>query len=187
LASLISAAASELSAAFPSLGGGLGGTLTAESRAGGGPGEPPRTWAAWRSLLESARAQARQRLLQARHSEETVRKILEGLEIIRRSDGRYSKEEVVAARVGLSRSYFSRCFKDITGVEFKKFLIDKSIAEAKDFLVHTTEPFRSISARLGYQNEAHFSRTFRSLTGLTPREFRTQHPAAPNQSPGDRH
>jgi two-component system response regulator YesN len=89
--------------------------------------------------------------------------------------------------VGLSRSYFSRCFKDITGVEFKKFLIDKSIAEAKGLLVRTAEPFRSISARLGYQNEAHFSRTFRSLTGLSPREFRTQNQSTQDQSPGDRH
>ena len=174
LEALVTAAMSELASAFPSLAGAVGAA-------------PPRSWAGWRTLVGEAREQARRRVLQTRHSEDTIRKVLDGLDIIGRSDGRYVKEEVVAARVGLSRTYFSRCFKDITGVEFKKFLIDKSIMEAKGLLVRTTEPFRSISARLGYQSEAHFSRTFRSLTGLTPREFRTQHQSTHSQTQGDRH
>jgi two-component system response regulator YesN len=107
-----------------------------------------------------------------RHSEEIARKVVDALNVIRQTAGRYMKEEEVAARVGLSRSWFSQCFKEITGTEFKRYLVDKSIAEAKNLLAHTDMPFRSISARLGYQNEGHFSRMFRAATGVRPGDFR---------------
>ncbi len=137
-----------------------------------GEPEPPATWAQWQQALNAMREAVRRRVSEHRHSEEIARKVVEAVNVIRQTAGRYMKEEEVAARVGLSRSWFSQCFKEITGCEFKRYLIDKSVAEAKKLLERTQMPFRSISANLGYQNEGHFSRVFRESTGITPRDFR---------------
>jgi two-component system response regulator YesN len=163
LKGILSAAASELGDAFPLLKQGL-------AQAGAGL----TSWPQWGERVQRIREEGKERVRGKRHSEEIVTKVLDAVDIIRATDGRCVKEEVVAARVGLSRSYFSHCFKDITGWEFKRYLIHKSIAEAKSLLIRTQVPFRHISAQLGSQNEGYFSRMFQAMTGLSPREFRNR-------------
>ncbi len=132
------------------------------------------SWGEWQEAFQAIRRAVRGRLAAHHYSEEVARKTIEALEVIRQTEGRYVKEEAVASHVGLSRSYLSQCFRDITGIEFKHYLVEKSIAEAKGLLAGTELPFRGISTRLGYQNEGYFSRMFRASTGLSPREYRAR-------------
>ena len=168
--------APDLADLFRSIRAGAAGLFTflAEAPGGEAAGPDALSWTRWREGLQGIRDVVKQRVRQQRHSVEVARKVIEALEITRRTVGRNVKEEVVAARVALSRTYFSQCFQDLTGHAFKRYLIDKSIAEAKSLLRETDLPFRGISARLGYQNEGYLSRMFRTSTGLSPREFRAQ-------------
>jgi transcriptional regulator GlxA family with amidase domain len=54
---------------------------------------------------------------------------------------------------------------------------------ARYLLYATVEPVKSIAARLGFWDEFHFSRTFRRLSGVSPREYR--HRSAPRDAPAN--
>ncbi|WP_158289421.1 response regulator [Paenibacillus flagellatus] len=78
----------------------------------------------------------------------------------------------VAKAVNMSRSYFSRCFRDIVGMTFHEFVTERRIECAKSLLVGTGRPIHWVSAQSGYPNEKYFCKAFRQATGLLPSEFR---------------
>ena len=49
------------------------------------------------------------------------------------------------------------------------------MARAEQLLKETRLPIREISARVGYANPLHFSRAFKSVYKIAPREYRQQH------------
>ncbi|HZG88098.1 helix-turn-helix domain-containing protein [Paenibacillus sp.] len=80
----------------------------------------------------------------------------------------------VARRVNVSRSYFSECFKAMTGKSFNEYLRSVRMEKAKEYLLHTNKPVQWVAERSGYLDEKYFSRLFREYTGLLPSEFRAQ-------------
>ncbi|MDR9856931.1 response regulator [Paenibacillus sp. VCA1] len=78
----------------------------------------------------------------------------------------------VAQRVNMSRSYFSRCFKDIVGQTFHEYVRELRIEHAKTLLRQTNKPVQWISVQSGYPNEKYFFKVFRETTGYLPGEFR---------------
>lgn len=78
----------------------------------------------------------------------------------------------VAQRVNMSRSYFSRCFKDIVGTTFHDYVRELRIEHAKKLLRQTNKPVQWISVQSGYPNEKYFFKVFREMTGYLPGEFR---------------
>jgi two-component system response regulator YesN len=85
----------------------------------------------------------------------------------------------IARRVGLSRSYFCQCFKDITGRSFNHYLRFMRVEKAKLMLTHTEAQICQIAGQVGYTDEKYFSRAFREQTGVLPSEFRRagRHPS----------
>jgi two-component system response regulator YesN len=78
----------------------------------------------------------------------------------------------IARRVGLSRSYFCQCFKDITGRSFNDYLRFMRVEKAKLMLTRTDAQICQIAEQVGYTDEKYFSRAFREQTGVLPSEFR---------------
>jgi two-component system response regulator YesN len=78
----------------------------------------------------------------------------------------------VAKEVGISRSYFSRCFRDIVGKTFNYYVRDLRIDRAKMMLKQTNKSIGWIASESGYPNEKYFCKVFGDLTGMQPREFR---------------
>ncbi|MNR32770.1 Bifunctional transcriptional activator/DNA repair enzyme AdaA [compost metagenome] len=72
----------------------------------------------------------------------------------------------------MSRSYFSRCFRDIAGKTFNDFVREVRVNHAKNMLVQTGKSIGWIATQAGYPNEKYFSKVFRELTGMLPGEFR---------------
>ncbi|WP_219835709.1 helix-turn-helix domain-containing protein [Paenibacillus sp. R14(2021)] len=81
----------------------------------------------------------------------------------------------VARRVNMSRSYFSRCFRDVAGKTFNDFVRETRIEHSKELLVRTNKPVQWIAVQSGFPNEKYFFKVFRMLTGMLPREFRNSH------------
>jgi len=80
-----------------------------------------------------------------------------------------------AKSVYVSPVYLSRLFKKEMGVNFLSHLHHYRIAQAKKLLEEQRMKIVSVAKTVGYQNECHFSITFKKWTGLTPSEYQKQH------------
>jgi len=82
--------------------------------------------------------------------------------------------EDVAQYVDRNPSYFSHLLITKTGSSFTEVLAGLRMKEAKRLLIETRKPIKEIALMAGYQNANYFSRMFRELIGISPREFRMQ-------------
>jgi two-component system response regulator YesN len=78
----------------------------------------------------------------------------------------------IAKRVNMSRSYFSRCFRDIAGKTFNDYIREVRVNHAKVLLTQKGKTISWIATQAGYPNEKYFGKVFRELTGMLPGEFR---------------
>ena len=77
-----------------------------------------------------------------------------------------------AQKANLSPSYFSDLIRKETGSNPKEFISLFMIEEAKRRLVETSDDISEIAYHLGFEYPAHFTRMFKRLVGMTPKEFR---------------
>lgn len=80
--------------------------------------------------------------------------------------------ELVAVFAGFSKYYFSRMFKQFSGLPFSEYLTRKRLNVAADLLVRTNQPIREIAVASGFGSMATFNRTFREHKNCTPSQFR---------------
>jgi len=89
----------------------------------------------------------------------------------RRPDIPYNVAEIaVAARV--TPNHFSSLFHHYTGETFSEFVSEKRIAAAKKLLGDVTLNICEVAFRVGYNDAGYFTRCFRQVTGVSPREWR---------------
>jgi transcriptional regulator GlxA family with amidase domain len=81
----------------------------------------------------------------------------------------------LARQAGVSRFHFARLFRISTGDSPMAYLLKSRIERAKQMLLQDDRPVCEIAAALGFCDQSHLTRTFRRLTGLTPREFARRH------------
>lgn len=91
----------------------------------------------------------------------------------------------LARQAGVSRFHFARLFRVSTGDSPMAYLLKSRIERAKQMLLQDERPVCEIAAALGFCDQSHLTRTFRRLTGVTPREFARQHAAVERTSVDD--
>lgn len=79
---------------------------------------------------------------------------------------------VVSNHISMNYSLFSLNFKEYTGMNFVNYLKKIRIDEAKKLLQETEEKVLDISQAVGYDNEKHFMKIFKSVCGVSPTEYR---------------
>ncbi len=72
----------------------------------------------------------------------------------------------------LDRSYFGKVFKSVVGQPPQEFLLRYRMEKAAEALMLTSSAIADISVSVGYANSLHFSRAFKSVYGISPREYR---------------
>jgi AraC family transcriptional regulator len=82
--------------------------------------------------------------------------------------------EVNAQPAAESAVHFSRAFKATFGEAPAAFILKIKMVEARDILLRTRRPLAQVALDCGMSDQAHFSRTFRRIVGLTPSRFRQQ-------------
>jgi len=82
------------------------------------------------------------------------------------------KLEDVANYVDRNPSYFSHLLISKTGQGFTDILSSIRMKEAKRYLLETSKPVKEIASLVGYHNPNYFSRIFKEVVGMSPREFR---------------
>jgi len=106
------------------------------------------------------------------YSPEVKASIWKSLEIIHQEFQNELLLPDIAKRVNMSRSYFSRCFRDIAGKTLNDYIREVRVNHAKVMLRQTRKTIGWIASQAGYPNEKYFSKVFRELTGMLPGEFR---------------
>ncbi len=74
--------------------------------------------------------------------------------------------------VDISPYYFSKIFKEETGVNFIDYLTNIRIEKAKELLTTTDYSMKEICTRIGYSDPNYFSRAFKKNVGITPTEYK---------------
>lgn len=83
--------------------------------------------------------------------------------------------EDIAAVCGINRSYFGKIFRNSIGRSPQEFLMNYRMVKATELLKLTSLSIAEIGAAVGYENQLHFSRAFKTIYGVSPREWRNQH------------
>lgn len=82
--------------------------------------------------------------------------------------------ESIASFCGLNRTYFGRIFKETVGKSPQQFLLSYRMSKAAELLKLTGLSISDIGNAVGYPNQLHFSRAFKNVYGLSPREWRNK-------------
>lgn len=80
--------------------------------------------------------------------------------------------DMVSRHVNLSTNYFSKIFTEINGRGFLKYLTDERIALSKKMLELSDMSILDISYSCGFGSFSAFSRAFKTITGISPSEYR---------------
>lgn len=83
--------------------------------------------------------------------------------------------EMIAQHVGISRCYFSRCFKIYSGYSLTEYINRKRVQKAEKMLKETDKSITEISMECGYGSVRNFNRVYKRLTGDIPQNYRTDH------------
>ena len=78
----------------------------------------------------------------------------------------------VAQAVNTSATYFSKRFKEFTGMTFVTYLGRVRIEKAKSLLQNPSLRIADIALDVGFQSLSQFNRTFKKVTSRSPKEFR---------------
>jgi len=78
----------------------------------------------------------------------------------------------LASRFGLDGSYLSRSFKQAAGSNLTVYVTRLRVAEAKRLLQRRELSITEVAQAVGYGDYAYFSRVFKKLTGISPRQYR---------------
>ncbi|NIK69026.1 response regulator [Paenibacillus sp. BK033] len=104
----------------------------------------------------------------------TTTSILKAVLFIREQASGTLHAEDVADHVHMSRSYFSQCFKRLTGSTFNDYLKQERIRSAERLLCETNQSIAWVAHAVGYNDSKYFSQLFYEQTRLLPSEFRAQ-------------
>ena len=77
-----------------------------------------------------------------------------------------------ADKVCLSPNYFGDLISKESGTTAQRHIQDAVIERSKQLLVETRLPVSEIAYQLGFEYPQHFSRLFKSRTGMTPNDYR---------------
>lgn len=79
---------------------------------------------------------------------------------------------IIADRLHKDYAYLSRLFSEAEDMTIEKFIIQQKVEKVKELLGYGELNITEIAYKMGYSSSAHLSAQFKSITGMTPREFK---------------
>ena len=80
----------------------------------------------------------------------------------------------LAEVAGMNPYYFSRLFKQSTGLSPHRYVLEQRISRAQQFLRSSDMTIFEAGVRTGFADQGHFSKVFRRFVGVSPTEYRAQ-------------
>ncbi len=100
------------------------------------------------------------------------RMIGQAIDYLRRNYNTHVKLEDLAIRSFISKNYFSKLFKEVTGINFSDYVQKLRIEEACNLLQVTDMKVIDIAAQVGIKDLKFFYEVFKKITGRTPGDYR---------------
>ena len=79
--------------------------------------------------------------------------------------------EEIAAFIGLSPDYFSRMFKEYTGLTPVEYIRYVRLAKAAELLRKPDISIADVAMQVGFDDQGYFSRLFKQVIGVSPSVF----------------
>jgi len=79
----------------------------------------------------------------------------------------------MAKNLHISPTYLSMLFKQETGFTITEFLNQVRIAKSRELLSETDMSLLDISEQSGFEDQSYFSKVFKKISGVTPKEYRS--------------
>lgn len=98
--------------------------------------------------------------------------IKQAIGFIRAQSERDLSLDDVSRFVGLSKFYFAREFRRVTGYTFVAYVNLTRCEKAKVLLAENRLSVGDVGRACGFENQSYFTRTFRAHTGVLPSEYR---------------
>lgn len=80
----------------------------------------------------------------------------------------------ISDRLNRDYAYLSRLFSNAQDKTIERFIIEQKVEKIKELLEYNELNLNEIAYRMGYSSSAHLSNQFKSVTGITPTEFKNQ-------------
>jgi len=109
---------------------------------------------------------------QTGYTSKTIENIKTAIGYIKANFHKNLSVDDLAFEVGLSKYYFAREFKKVTGQTVVTYINMIRCEHAKKLLSRKTHTIGEICKMVGFDNLSYFSKTFRNITGLLPSEYR---------------
>ncbi len=93
---------------------------------------------------------------------------------VRMNEERPKLSDYLANNLKKDYSTLSKLFSEVRGITIEKFAIIHRIEYAKELLCYSQLSTSEIAYKLGYSSPAHLSSQFKQVTGMTPKDFRSQ-------------
>lgn len=77
----------------------------------------------------------------------------------------------IAKEVGLNSSYLSRRYKEYYGVGLAQSIHQQRVALAKEKFEQGETSVIHVAQMVGFNDSNHFSKIFKKITGVTPRDY----------------
>lgn len=74
----------------------------------------------------------------------------------------------------INKYYLTKIFKETYGMTIHNYLLSKRITQGKKLLRFTDMPIDEVGCAVGMEDANYFSRMFRKVEGISPREYRKQ-------------
>jgi AraC-like DNA-binding protein len=85
--------------------------------------------------------------------------------------------ETIASQIHLSKYYFCRIFREMTGATVLEYLTNVRLTRAGRLLVESSLAIQEIAQKTGFASLVHFSRTYRNAYGVSPSDTRRRRKA----------
>ena len=104
-----------------------------------------------------------------------IEQIQESIIYIEKNYSRQISLAEIAHHVNMSPAYFSRKFKQFTGINFYECLTLHRVQKARDELLNTDQTITEIAFNNGFPNVKSFIESFKKIYHITPKQYQKAH------------
>ncbi|HTD39374.1 MAG TPA: AraC family transcriptional regulator [Mucilaginibacter sp.] len=84
-----------------------------------------------------------------------------------------SYSDLIAGRIGKDYAHLSRLFSNSQDTTIERFIIEQKVEKIKELIQYGELNLNEIAYSMGYSSSAHLSTQFKSVTGITPSQFKS--------------